>query len=105
MTPSAMEVHQFPCLSDNYSFMLHDPATGTTAVVDTPEVAPIEQALKETGWKLTHILNTHWHGDHTGGNEELKKKTRVRGHWPAVREKRRKRDSRYGPSGGAERRR
>ena len=74
MTPSAMEVHQFPCRSDNYSFMLHDPATGTTAVVDTPEVAPIEKALKETGWKLTHILNTHWHGDHTGGNEELKKK-------------------------------
>ena len=67
-----MQVHQFPCLSDNYAFLLHDPATGATAVVDTPEVAPIEAALRETGWKLTHILNTHWHADHTGGNTELK---------------------------------
>ena len=67
-----MQVHQFPCLSDNYAFLLHDPATGATAVVDTPEVAPIEAALRETGWKLTHILNTHWHADHTGGNAELK---------------------------------
>jgi hydroxyacylglutathione hydrolase len=69
----AMEVHQFPCLSDNYAFLLHDPSTGCTAVVDTPEVAPIEAALREKGWKLTHILNTHWHGDHTGGNVELKR--------------------------------
>ena len=67
-------MHQFPCLSDNYAFLLHDPATGATAVVDTPEVAPIEAALRENGWKLTHILNTHWHGDHTGGNAELKRK-------------------------------
>ena len=68
----AMEVYQFPCLQDNYSFLLHDPSTGATAVVDTPEVAPIEAALKEKGWKLTHILNTHHHWDHTGGNAELK---------------------------------
>jgi hydroxyacylglutathione hydrolase len=70
----AMQVHQFPCLTDNYSFLLHDTTTGATAVVDTPEVAPIEKALLERGWKLTHILNTHWHADHTGGKEELKKK-------------------------------
>jgi len=69
-----MEVHQFPCLNDNYSFLLHDPNSGATAVVDTPEVAPIEAALAERGWTLTHILNTHHHWDHTGGNEELKKR-------------------------------
>ena len=71
-TTGEMEVYQFPCLQDNYSFLLHDPSTGATAVVDTPEVAPIEAALKEKGWKLTHILNTHHHWDHTGGNAELK---------------------------------
>lgn len=74
VSTSAMEVHQFPCLNDNYSFLLHDPATGATAVVDTPEVAPIEAALKEKGWKLTHVINTHHHWDHTGGNEELKRR-------------------------------
>jgi len=65
----------FPCLEDNYGYLVHDPATGSTATVDTPEVEPIERALRETGWKLTHILNTHHHFDHAGGNLELKDKT------------------------------
>ncbi len=68
----SLEVHQFPCLNDNYGFLLHDPATAATAVIDTPEVAPINAALQERGWRLTHILNTHHHFDHAGGNEELK---------------------------------
>ena len=68
----ALEVHMFPCLSDNYGFLVHDPATGSTAVIDTPEVAPINSALAEKGWTLTHILNTHHHFDHAGGNEALK---------------------------------
>ncbi len=71
----ALQIHQFPCLNDNYSWLVHEPEANVTAVVDTPEVAPILRALDETGWKLTHILNTHWHPDHAGGNEELKAKT------------------------------
>ena len=67
-----LEVHQFSCLQDNYGFLLHDPATGATASIDTPEVGPINQALADKGWRLTHILNTHHHFDHAGGNEELK---------------------------------
>ena len=67
-----LEVYQFACLQDNYGFLVHDPDTGATAAVDTPEVAPINQALAEKGWRLTHILNTHHHFDHAGGNEELK---------------------------------
>lgn len=67
-----LEVYQFACLQDNYGFLVHDPDTGATAAVDTPEVAPINQALAEKGWQLTHILNTHHHFDHAGGNEELK---------------------------------
>ncbi len=67
-----LEVHQFPCLSDNYGYLIHDPETGDTATIDTPEVAPINAALEEKGWKLTHILNTHHHFDHAGGNLELK---------------------------------
>lgn len=70
-----MEVILVSCLSDNYVPILHDPETGATAVIDTPEVEPIMNALDKRGWKLTHILNTHHHADHAGGNEELKKRT------------------------------
>jgi len=70
-----MEVILVPCLSDNYAPIIHDVGTGATAVVDTPEVEPILAACEKRGWKLTHILNTHHHHDHTGGNSELKRKT------------------------------
>ncbi|MFA7638873.1 MAG: hydroxyacylglutathione hydrolase, partial [Parvibaculum sp.] len=70
-----LEIHQFPCLNDNYGYLVHEPSTGMTAAIDTPEVAPILAALTEKGWKLTHILNTHHHFDHAGGNTGLKEKT------------------------------
>ncbi len=69
-----LQIHQFPCRSDNYGFLAHDPETDLTACIDTPEADAINAALEETGWRLTHILNTHHHGDHTGGNLELKEK-------------------------------
>ena len=70
-----LQTHQFPCLSDNYGYLVHEPSSGATAAIDTPEVKPILAALEEKGWKLTHILNTHHHFDHAGGNAELKEKT------------------------------
>ncbi len=69
----ALEVHQFACLNDNYGYLIHEPISGATAAIDTPEVAPINAALEAKGWTLTHILNTHHHFDHAGGNEALKK--------------------------------
>ncbi len=69
-----LEVHMFPCLSDNYGYLLHDTEADLTACIDTPEVGPIEAALEQKGWRLTHILNTHHHFDHAGGNLELKEK-------------------------------
>src|ERR1700755_137789 len=68
------EVHLFPCLSDNYGVLVHDPATGATASIDAPEATAVEQALAETGWKLSDILVTHHHHDHTGGIAELKER-------------------------------
>jgi len=65
-------VSQFPCLSDNYGYLVHDPATGETAAVDTPCGKSYKEELDRRGWKLTHVLNTHHHWDHTGGNLELK---------------------------------
>lgn len=72
---NTLEIHQFPCLQDNYGFLIRDPETGTTAVVDTPEVPAIRKALADTGWQLDFILNTHHHWDHAGGNLELKQAT------------------------------
>lgn len=72
----ALTVHQFPCLSDNYGFLVRDAATGMVAAVDTPDAEAILAALAETGWgRLDLILNTHWHPDHTGGNARLKAET------------------------------
>jgi hydroxyacylglutathione hydrolase len=62
----------FLCLKDNYGVLLHDPDTGATAAIDAPEAAPVEAALKASGWRLTDILVTHHHADHTGGIAELK---------------------------------
>ena len=66
------QTHLFRCLQDNFGVLVHDPATGATASIDAPEAGPVEAALKETGWRLTDILVTHHHGDHTGGIKELK---------------------------------
>ena len=71
----SLQIHQFPCLSDNYGYLVHEPKSGATAAIDTPDARAIEKALAEKGWTLTHILNTHHHYDHAGGNEELKAKT------------------------------
>jgi len=72
------EIRLFMCLSDNYGVLLHDSETGATASIDAPEAAPIEAALEEAGWKLTDILVTHHHHDHTGGIAALKAKYKCR---------------------------
>ena len=68
-------VHIFPCLKDNYGFLLHDPATGETATIDTPEAGKILAEAAAKGWTITQIWNTHWHPDHAGGNAEIVART------------------------------
>ncbi len=69
-----IEIRQFPCLSDNYGYLIHDRASGAAAAIDTPDVEAINRELEAAGWRLTHILNTHHHFDHAGGNLALKEK-------------------------------
>ena len=64
-----LSIEIIPCLTDNYAYLLTDGEI--CAVVDPSEAAPVMAALG--GRRLTHILNTHHHGDHTGGNADLKK--------------------------------
>lgn len=70
-----LDIHLFPCLDDNYGVLIHDPATGVTASIDAPDADDVRAALQQKGWTLTHILTTHHHHDHTGGNAELKAET------------------------------
>ena len=70
----AAEIRLFPCLSDNFGYLIHDAATKATASIDAPEAGPIVKALEREGWTLTDILITHHHGDHVGGVAELKQK-------------------------------
>lgn len=74
----ALTVHQFPCLSDNYGFLIRDEASGLAATVDTPDAKAILAELDKTGWRLALILNTHWHPDHAGGNAEIQAATGAR---------------------------
>jgi hydroxyacylglutathione hydrolase len=73
-----LELLTLPCLSDNYAYLIHDAASGKTAVVDVPEAAPVLAALARKGWKLTDILITHHHNDHIDGVEELRAATGAR---------------------------
>jgi hydroxyacylglutathione hydrolase len=70
-----LEIRQLKALRDNYVYLLRDPETAATGAVDPSELGPVFAALAETGWHLTHVLNTHHHPDHTGGNLALKEKT------------------------------
>lgn len=66
-----LQILTIPCLSDNYAYLAHDPATGQTAAVDVPEAGPILQALEKKGWTLSQILITHHHYDHVDGLTDL----------------------------------
>ncbi len=70
-----LSVRQFPCLSDNYGFLIRDAETGVTACVDTPDAEAILREIEASGWRLSFILNTHWHLDHAGGNARVKEAT------------------------------
>src|SRR5690606_10766255 len=63
-----LEIQIVPVLSDNYVWLAHEPRSGATAVVDPAVAAPVLAAATRRGWRISHILNTHHHGDHVGGN-------------------------------------
>lgn len=68
-------VHQFACLADNYGYLVHDPASGETVAIDTPDADAYLAQASQQGWQITQIWNTHWHPDHAGGNAAIKAQT------------------------------
>jgi hydroxyacylglutathione hydrolase len=67
-----LEIVQIPVLTDNYVYLVREPGTGAVGVVDPAVAEPVERELDARRWRLTHVINTHHHGDHTGGNLRLK---------------------------------
>lgn len=72
---ATLEIHQIPVLRDNYVYLAHEAKAGLTAVIDPAVHEPVLQAAEDMGWPITHILNTHHHNDHTGGNLAIKEAT------------------------------
>jgi len=70
-----LDIVRIPALNDNYIWLVHEPASGETMVVDPAVAPPVLQAATERGWHISAIWNTHWHPDHTGGNAEIKAAT------------------------------
>lgn len=69
---STLQIVRIPALSDNYIWLVHDPDSGETMVVDPAEAAPVLAEADQRGWRIGAIWNTHWHPDHTGGNAAIK---------------------------------
>src|SRR5690606_40729880 len=72
---SRLQIHQILVLNDNYVYLARCSESGSTAVVDPAVAAPVLEEAARHGWKISHILNTHHHGDHVGGNLEIKRAT------------------------------
>ncbi len=70
-----LEIIQLPVLTDNYIYIIHEPNSKETAVVDPAIAQPVLNLLNSKGWRLNYILNTHHHSDHVGANLELKNQT------------------------------
>jgi hydroxyacylglutathione hydrolase len=67
-----LEIVRVPVLTDNYSWLVHDSASGATMVIDPGEAAPVLACAERLGWTIDEVWITHWHPDHTGGNAEIK---------------------------------
>jgi|TARA_R110002126_G_scaffold97987_4_gene227920 hydroxyacylglutathione hydrolase len=70
-----LEIIRIPVLSDNYVWLVHEPESQETMVVDPAVADPVLAEAAERGWTITQIWNTHWHPDHTGGNAAIKEAT------------------------------
>jgi hydroxyacylglutathione hydrolase len=73
-----MDIVPVPAFADNYLWLVHDEASGETAVVDPGDAAPVLAEAERRGWTISQVWNTHWHPDHTGGNLAIKEATGAR---------------------------
>lgn len=70
-----LKIVPVPAFADNYLWLVHDEESGETAVIDPGDPAPVLAEAERRGWRISKILNTHWHPDHTGGNLAIREAT------------------------------
>jgi len=70
-----LEIVPVPVLRDNYVWLMHDPESGETVAVDPSVADPVLEAAAARGWAISQVWNTHWHPDHTGGNDAIRTAT------------------------------
>jgi hydroxyacylglutathione hydrolase len=68
----SLEIVRIPVLSDNYIWLARENTSGDVVVIDPAVADPVLAKATALGWTITHIWNTHWHPDHTGGNAAIK---------------------------------
>ena len=66
-----MRVERIPTLGDNYTYLIVDEDAREAAVVDAPEADPVIQRVDQLGVRVTQILSTHHHPDHSMANPAL----------------------------------
>ena len=70
-----LEIHPVPVLRDNYVWLVHDADSAETVAVDPSVADPVLEEAARRGWRITQVWNTHWHPDHTGGNDAIRAAT------------------------------
>ena len=68
-----MKIEIISCLSDNYSYLIHEEKSDIVSIIDPSEFNACDKVIKKYK-KLDNILNTHHHADHVDGNLRLKEK-------------------------------
>ena len=66
-----LQIERIPTFSDNYTYLVICEETREAAVIDAPEAAPVIRRVEQTGAKVTKILSTHHHLDHSAANPDL----------------------------------
>jgi hydroxyacylglutathione hydrolase len=71
MVSSPLQIVAVRAFADNYLWLVHDADSGETAVVDPGDAGPVLAEAEARGWAIGQVWNTHWHPDHTGGNQAV----------------------------------
>jgi hydroxyacylglutathione hydrolase len=68
-----LQIELIPTFGDNYTYLVICDQTREAAVIDAPEAPPVLARVEATGARVTKILSTHHHPDHSMANPELAK--------------------------------
>ena len=72
----SLQIERIPTFGDNYTYLVICETTREAAVIDAPEAEPVVRRVEKTGARVTGILSTHHHPDHSMANPELAKRSR-----------------------------